>query len=366
MMIKKRAMILVSNDPESIRLGANEIVQHLNESLATYGLQDEVDVSTVSDINHSNILPLVVVYPEAVVYGPVKASDVRYLVEEHLYKGRVVDDLLAPPKMLTGQIGWLRGHKGYNPAEQRIVLERAGRIDPDNIEEYITSNGYDALGKVLSEMTPESVIDVVEKSGLQGRGGAGFPTGRKWKFVRAAQGSKKYIVCNADESEPGTFKDRIVLEGDPHVIIESMAIAAYAIGADEGYIYIRGEYGLAYRRLEKAILQAREFGFLGNNIFGTEFNFDIHIHAGAGAYVCGEETALLESLEGKRGEPRSRPPYPVTKGLWNKPTSVNNVETLQTFLPSSGMAQSGIAPLAHPPALAQKCIRSWAMSTSAV
>ncbi|WP_345344970.1 NADH-quinone oxidoreductase subunit NuoF [Candidatus Villigracilis affinis] len=328
MMIKKRAMILVSNDPESIRLGANEIVQHLNESLATYGLQDEVDVSTVSDINHSNILPLVVVYPEAVVYGPVKASDVRYLVEEHLYKGRVVDDLLAPPKMLTGQIGWLRGHKGYNPAEQRIVLERAGRIDPDNIEEYITSNGYDALGKVLSEMTPESVIDVVEKSGLQGRGGAGFPTGRKWKFVRAAQGSKKYIVCNADESEPGTFKDRIVLEGDPHVIIESMAIAAYAIGADEGYIYIRGEYGLAYRRLEKAILQAREFGFLGNNIFGTEFNFDIHIHAGAGAYVCGEETALLESLEGKRGEPRSRPPYPVTKGLWNKPTSVNNVETL--------------------------------------
>ena len=327
-MIKKRAMILVSNDPESIRLGAYEIVQHLNESLATYGLQDEVDVSTVSDINHSNILPLVVVYPEAVVYGPVKASDVRYLVEEHLYKGRVVDDLLAPPKMLTGQIGWLRGHKGYNPAEQRIVLERAGRIDPDNIEEYITSNGYDALGKVLSEMTPESVIDVVEKSGLQGRGGAGFPTGRKWKFVRAAQGSKKYIVCNADESEPGTFKDRIVLEGDPHVIIESMAIAAYAIGADEGYIYIRGEYGLAYRRLEKAILQAREFGFLGNNIFGTEFNFDIHIHAGAGAYVCGEETALLESLEGKRGEPRSRPPYPVTKGLWNKPTSVNNVETL--------------------------------------
>ena len=252
----------------------------------------------------------------------------RYLVEEHLYKGRIVNDLLAPPKMLTGQIGWLRGHKGYNPAEQRIVLERAGRIDPDNIEDYISANGYEALGKVLGEMTPENVIDLVEKSGLQGRGGAGFPAGRKWKLVRAAQGNKKYIVCNADESEPGTFKDRIVLEGDPHVIIESMAIAAYAIGADEGYIYIRGEYGLAYRRLEKAILQAREFGFLGEKIFGTEFNFNIHIHAGAGAYVCGEETALLESLEGRRGEPRSRPPYPVTKGLWNKPTSVNNVETL--------------------------------------
>jgi NADP-reducing hydrogenase subunit HndC len=324
----KRAMVLVSNDPESVRLGANEIVQHLNEALEAYGLQEEVDVSTVSDINYSNILPLVVIYPEAVVYGPVKTSDVRYLVEEHLYKGRVVNDLLAPPKQLTGQIGSLRAHKGYNPAEQRVVLERAGIIDPENIEEFIAANGYEALGKVLSEMTPEQVVDVVEKSGLQGRGGAGFPTGRKWKFVRGAKGDKKYIVCNADESEPGTFKDRIVLEGDPHMILEAMAIAGYAIGADEGYIYIRGEYGLAYRRLEKAILQAKEFGFLGNNIFGTDFNFTIHVHSGAGAYVCGEETALIESLEGKRGEPRSRPPYPVTHGLWNKPTLVNNVETL--------------------------------------
>ena len=326
-------MILVSNDPESVRLGANEIVQHLNESLVAYGLQDEVDVSTVSDINHSNILPLVIIYPESVVYGPVKPSDVRYLVEEHLYKGRIVNDLLAPPKMLTGQIGWLRGHKGYNPAEQRVVLERAGRIDPDNIEEFITSNGYEALGKVLTEMTPKDVIDTVEKSGLQGRGGAGFPTGRKWSFVHAAKGEKKYVVCNADESEPGTFKDRIVLEGDPHLTLEAMAIAGYAVGADEGYIYVRGEYGLAYRRLEKAILQAREFGFLGNNIFGTKFNFNIHIHAGAGAYVCGEETALLESLEGKRGEPRSRPPYPVTNGLWDKPTLINNVETLANIPP---------------------------------
>jgi NADP-reducing hydrogenase subunit HndC len=329
----KRAMILVSNDPESIRLGANEIVKHLNESIAAYGLQDEVDVSTVSDINQSNILPLVVIYPEAVVYGPVKVSDVRFLVEEHLYKGRIVNDLLAPPKYLTGQIGSLRSHKGYNPAEQRVVLERAGRIDPENIEEFITTSGSEALGKVLTEMTPKSVIEVIEKSGLQGRGGAGFPTGRKWSFVRAAKGEKKYVVCNADESEPGTFKDRIVLEGDPHLIIEAMAIAAYAVGADEGYIYIRGEYGLAYRRLEKAILQAKEFGFLGNNIFGTGFNFNIHIHAGAGAYVCGEETALLESLEGKRGEPRSRPPYPVTNGLWDKPTLINNVETLANIPP---------------------------------
>ncbi|HEX6034906.1 MAG TPA: NADH-quinone oxidoreductase subunit NuoF, partial [Anaerolineales bacterium] len=324
----KRAMILVSNDPESIRLGANDLIKHLTEALAAYGLQDEVEISTLAGIGKSNILPLVVVYPEATIYGPVKAEDARYLVEEHLYKGRIATDLLAPPKQLSGNIGWLRAHKGYNPAEQRIVLERAGRIDPESIEEFIAENGYLALGKALTEMTPEQVIETIEKSGLQGRGGAGFPTGRKWRFVRMAKGNKKYVICNADESEPGTFKDRIVLEGDPHVILEAMAIAAYAVGADEGYIYIRGEYGLAYRRLQLAIEQAEEFGFLGNNIFETGFNFHIHLHTGAGAYVCGEETALIESIEGKRGEPRSRPPYPVTHGLWNKPTLVNNVETL--------------------------------------
>jgi|JFJP01.1.fsa_nt_gi NADP-reducing hydrogenase subunit HndC len=329
----KRAMILVSNDPESIRLGANEVVQHLNEALASYDLQDEVDVSTISDVGYSNILPLVIVYPDTVVYGPVKASDARYLVEEHLYKGRVVNDLLAPPKALTGPIGFLRGHKGYNPAEQRVVLERAGRIDPESIEEFISANGYEALGKALSELTPEGVIEIIEKSGLQGRGGAGFPTGRKWRFVRGAKGEKKYVVCNADESEPGTFKDRLVLEGDPHLIIEAMVIAGYAIGADEGYIYIRGEYGLAYQHLETAIAQAKEYGFLGDNIFGTDFCFNIHVHAGAGAYVCGEETALIESIEGKRGEPRSRPPYPTTNGLWDKPTLVNNVETLANIPP---------------------------------
>ncbi len=332
-MNKKRAMILVSNDPESIRLGANEIVKSLNETLATYNLQDEVDISTISDVGYSNILPLVIVYPDTVVYGPVKLADVRYLVEEHLYKGRVVTDLVAPPKALTGPIGWLRGHKGYNPAEQRVVLERAGRIDPENIEEFITSNGYEALVKAVTSMTPEGVIDVIDKSGLQGRGGAGFPTGRKWRFVRSAKGEKKYVICNADESEPGTFKDRLVLEGDPHLTLEAMAIAGYAVGADEGYIYIRGEYGLAYQRLEKAITQAEEYGFLGNNIFGSNFSFHIHVHAGAGAYVCGEETALIESIEGKRGEPRSRPPYPVTNGLWDKPTLVNNVETLANIPP---------------------------------
>jgi NADP-reducing hydrogenase subunit HndC len=328
MMETKRAMILVSNDAESVRLGANELIQHLTEALAAYDLQDEVEISTLSGVGKSNILPLVVVYPEATIYGPVKPEDARFLVEEHLYKGRVATDLVAPPKQLSGNIGWLRAHKGYNPAEQRIVLERAGRIDPENIEEFIAENGYQALGKALTEMTPDQVIETIEKSGLQGRGGAGFPTGRKWKFVRMAKGEKKYVICNADESEPGTFKDRIVLEGDPHAILEAMAIAAYAVGADEGYIYIRGEYGLAYRRLQHAIEQAEEYGFLGKNIFETGFNFHIHLHTGAGAYVCGEETALIESIEGKRGEPRSRPPYPVTHGLWNKPTLVNNVETL--------------------------------------
>src|SRR5512138_270282 len=326
----KRAMILVSHDAESVRLGADDLIAHLTEALTAYDLQEEVEITTLSDVGNLNlnILPLVAVYPEATVYGPVKAGDARYLVEEHLYKGRVVNDLLAPPKQLSGNIGWLRGHKGYNPAEQRIVLERAGRIDPDSIEDFIAENGYQALGKALTEMTPEQVIETIEKSGLQGRGGAGFPTGRKWKFVRMAKGSKKYVICNADESEPGTFKDRIVLEGDPHVIVEAMTIAGYAVGADEGYIYIRGEYGVAYDRLERAIQQAEEYGLLGNNIFNTNFNFHIHLHAGAGAYVCGEETALIESIEGKRGEPRSRPPYPVTNGLWNKPTLINNVETL--------------------------------------
>ena len=324
----KRAMILVSTDPESIRLGANDLIQHLNDALVAYDLQDEVEIATLTNVEKSNILPIVIVYPEAVVYGPVKPEDARSLVEEHLYKGRIVEDLLAPPKQLGGKIGWLRSHKGYNPAEQRIVLERAGRIDPENIEEFIAEDGYQALGKVLTDMTPEQVIETIEKSGLQGRGGAGFPTGLKWKFVRLAKGNKKYVICNADESEPGTFKDRIVLEGDPHTILEAMAIAAYAIGADEGYIYIRGEYGLAYRRLEQAIEQAREYGFLGKDIFNTGFHFDVHVHRGAGAYVCGEETALIESIEGKRGEPRARPPFPVTRGLWNKPTLVNNVETL--------------------------------------
>jgi len=329
----KRSMVLVSSDPHSIEKGSEEIYSRLVDELKAFNLSDEISLSKVSDIDRIDASPLVIVYPEAVVYGPLAPDDVHFLVEEHLYKGRIASRLQAPTKELSGKIAWISARAGTLPAEQRIVLERAGLIDPDSIEDYIIHDGYQALGKVLSTMKPADVIDVVKKSGLKGRGGAGFPTGLKWGFVADASGDKRYVICNADESEPGTFKDRLILEGDPHSIIEAMVIAGYAIGADEGYIYIRGEYTLAQARLLKAILQAKEMGFLGENIFESGFNFDLHVHGGAGAYICGEETALIESIEGKRGEPRPRPPYPTTNGLWDKPTLVNNVETLANIPP---------------------------------
>ncbi|MDK2981062.1 MAG: NADP-reducing hydrogenase subunit HndC [Chloroflexota bacterium] len=324
----KRSMVLVSSDPHSIEKGAEEIYSRLADELKAFNLSDEISLSKVADIDRVDASPLVIVYPEAVVYGPLAPDDVHYLVEEHLYKGRIASRLQAPTKELSGKIAWITARAGTLPAEQRIVLERAGLIDPDSIEDYIVHDGYEALGKVLSSMKPAEVIDEIKKSGLKGRGGAGFPTGLKWGFVADAAGDKRYVICNADESEPGTFKDRLILEGDPHSIIEAMAIAAYAIGSDEGYIYIRGEYTLAQTRLLKAIMQAKEMGFIGENIFDSGFSFDVHVHGGAGAYICGEETALIESIEGKRGEPRPRPPYPTTNGLWDKPTLVNNVETL--------------------------------------
>jgi NADP-reducing hydrogenase subunit HndC len=234
---------------------------------------------------------------------------------------------------MVPEISWMRGRRGALPVQQRIVLERVGVVNPESIEDYILYDGYQALGKALTGMKPAEVISQVENSGLQGRGGAGFPTGRKWSFVANTPGHPKYVICNADESEPGTFKDRLVLEGDPFSIIEAMTIAGYAISAHEGYIYIRGEYPLAYKRIENAIHQAEAHGLLGDHIFGTDFSFHIHPHAGAGAYICGEETALIESLEGKRGMPRARPPYPTTYGLFGKPTVVNNVETLANVPP---------------------------------
>lgn len=328
-----RAMVLVSSDPQSLLNGAEQVYHQLQSEIAAFGLEDEVSLKMVGDIGRHDAVPMVIIYPEAVIYGPVKPEDVHHLVEEHLYKGRVAAELQAPVRELSGRIAWLSARKGTLPAEKRVVLRRAGIIDPTSIEEYIIHDGYSALGTVLGEMQPSQVIDVVKKSGLRGRGGAGFPTGTKWGFVAGTKSEKKYVVCNADESEPGTFKDRLILEGDPHSILEAMAIAGYAVGADEGFIYVRGEYTLAQERLHHAITQAEEMGFLGENIFGTGFNFKIHIHSGAGAYICGEETALIESIEGKPGLPRSRPPFPTTHGLWGKPTLVNNVETLANVPP---------------------------------
>lgn len=327
-----RSMVLVSSDPESQKRGSTEIYAAFEQLLSQYGLSEEVQLTYATDIGNSTAVPLVMIYPEAVIYGPLLVSEVPHIVEEHLYKGRIVDEKLAPRYALSGRIAWLQARKGTLPAENRVVLKNVGLIDPESIEDYIAQDGYQALGVALTQ-TPEEVIKTIMDSGLQGRGGAGFPTGLKWSFVRKAAGTKKYVICNADESEPGTFKDRVLLEGDPHRTIESMLIAAYAVGADEGYIYIRGEYQLALQRLEAAIKQAEEYGFLGKNIFGSGLNFHLHVHAGAGAYVCGEETALIESLEGKRGEPRSRPPYPTNEGLWGKPTLINNVETLANIPP---------------------------------
>jgi NADP-reducing hydrogenase subunit HndC len=328
-----RSMVLVSSDPASMQRGAQAVFDKIQSEIKRFDLEKEISLTMVGDVGRHDAVPMVIVYPEAVIYGPVTPDEVPFLVEEHLYKGRIASGMKAPISELTGRIAWVSARKGTLPAEQRIVLERAGIIDPEDIEDYILYDGYTALGNALTEMTPASVIAEIEKSGLRGRGGAGFPTGTKWRFVAKTPSNQKYVVCNGDESEPGTFKDRLILEGDPHSIIEAMAIAGYAVGANEGYIYIRGEYLLAQQRITKAIDQAKEMGFLGEHIFGTDFSFDIHLHSGAGAYICGEETALIESIEGKRGEPRSRPPYPTTNGLWDKPTLVNNVETLANIPP---------------------------------
>ena len=328
-----RSMVLVSSDPMSVEKGAKTVFEKLQSEIKAFGLEEEISLSMVGDVGRHDAVPMVIVYPEAVIYGPVTPDDVHLLVEEHLYKGRIASGLQASSRELSGRIAWISARKGTLPAEKRIVLERAGIIDPENIEDYIAHDGYMALGKALSTMKPLDVITEITNSGLRGRGGAGFPTGIKWGFVSKAKGDQKYVICNADESEPGTFKDRLVLEGDPHSIVEAMAIAGYAVGASEGYIYVRGEYKLAQQRLKIAIEQASQMGILGENIFDSGFNFHLHIHSGAGAYICGEETALIESIEGKRGEPRSRPPYPTTNGLWDKPTLVNNVETLANIPP---------------------------------
>jgi NADH:ubiquinone oxidoreductase subunit F (NADH-binding)/(2Fe-2S) ferredoxin/Pyruvate/2-oxoacid:ferredoxin oxidoreductase delta subunit len=270
--------------------------------------------------------PIVVIYPEGAFYCRVAPEDVPEIVEEHLYKGRLVERLLYTVPSDMTKVPHYKDIPFYSK-QYRVVLRNCGYINPEHIEEYIARDGYQALAKALLEMTPEKTLEEVKKSGLRGRGGAGFPTGLKWEFARKAVGDKKYIICNADEGDPGAFMDRSVLEGDPHTLIEGMLIGAYAIGADEGYIYCRAEYPLAIKRLKNAIAQAEEFGLIGDNIMGTDFSFHLHIKEGAGAFVCGEETALMASIEGKRGMPTPRPPFPAQAGLWGKPTNINNVET---------------------------------------
>jgi len=266
--------------------------------------------------------PEIMVYPEGVHYANLTPDDMAFIVEEHFLKGRIAKKFLLPITSVVDE-----ELSAPTPKEIRIVLRNCGKIDPQNIEDYIAEDGYMALAKVLTEMTPEDVIDEVMKSGLRGRGGAGFPTAKKWSFARASAGTPKYLICNADEGDPGAFMNRRVLEGDPHAVIEGMAIAAYAIGCSQGYIYCRAEYPIAVSTLRLGIQQAREMGLLGQNILGTDFSFDLEVRMGAGAFVCGEETALMASIEGKRGEPRPRPPFPAVSGLWGKPTNINNVET---------------------------------------
>ncbi|WP_271629689.1 NADH-quinone oxidoreductase subunit NuoF [Caldicellulosiruptor sp. DIB 104C] len=321
-----RAHVLVCGGTGCTSGGSDKIYDAFLKEIENFNLKDEVQVIRTGCFGLCAEGPIVIVYPEGAFYSKVADSDVKEIVEEHLLKGRIVKRLLYKESLEEGQIRSLNEVKFYKK-QMRIALRNCGVINPENIEEYIAYDGYKALAKVLTEMTPEQVIEWVKRSGLRGRGGGGFPTGLKWEFAAKAPGDVKYVVCNADEGDPGAYMDRSILEGDPHSVIEAMAIAGYAIGSKQGYVYVRAEYPLAVKRLEIAINQAREYGLLGKNILGTDFEFDIEIRLGAGAFVCGEETALMTSIEGHRGEPRPRPPFPAVKGLWSKPTLLNNVET---------------------------------------
>jgi NADH:ubiquinone oxidoreductase subunit F (NADH-binding) len=319
-----RSHILVSVDPECLTKGAHGIIDKLHDELSAQGLIDEVQVLETSRLGDPKLYgPDIVVYPEGAHYTNLSADDISYLVSEHFLKGRIVEKFQAQEKpRVDDEV------KPPQPKEIRVVLRNSlGKIDPMNIEDYIAEDGYQALGKVLLEMTPDDVVNEILNSGLRGRGGAGFPTGKKWQLARQSSATPKYLICNADEGDPGAFMNRRVLESDPHSVLEGMVIAAYAIGSSQGYVYCRAEYPDAIKTLNVAIKQAREFGFLGENILGTDFSFDLEIRMGAGAFVCGEETALMASIEGFRGEPRPRPPFPAVKGLWGKPSNINNVET---------------------------------------
>ena len=329
-----RAHVLICGGTGCTSSGSAALRAKLAEELKLKNLEDEIKIVQTGCFGLCALGPIMIVYPEGTFYSRVTVDDIPEIVEEHLLKGRIVERLVyneaaAAASKEDEAVASSLSQTQFYKKQKRVALRNCGVINPEVIDEYIAMDGYFALAKVLKEMTPDDVINTILASGLRGRGGGGFPTGKKWQLAKnlVQDGGKKYVVCNADEGDPGAFMDRSVLEGDPHAVLEAMAIAGYAIGADEGWIYVRAEYPIAVKRLNIAIEQARQYGLLGQNIFGTGFNFDIHIRLGAGAFVCGEETALLTSIEGKRGEPRVRPPFPAVKGLWGRPTVVNNVET---------------------------------------
>ncbi|MBP3540241.1 MAG: NADH-quinone oxidoreductase subunit NuoF [Clostridia bacterium] len=322
-----RAHVLVCGGTGCTSSGSAELIKRFEEQLAANGLDKEVKVVRTGCFGLCEAGPVVIVYPEGTFYSRIKVEDVDEIVTEHLLKGRIVNHLVYKEKAEEEETHTTLEDIDFYRPQMRLALRNCGRIDPENIDEYIAFDGYKALGKVLTEMSPEDVIQEMIKSGLRGRGGGGFPTGKKWQFAAASKADQKYIICNADEGDPGAFMDRSILEGDPHSVIEAMAIGGYAIGASEGYVYVRAEYPIAVKRLQLAIDQAREYGLLGKDIFGTGFNFDMYIRLGAGAFVCGEETALMHSIEGGRGEPTPKPPFPAVRGLFDKPSNINNVET---------------------------------------
>jgi len=327
-----RSHVLICGGTGCTSSGSITLQKAFNDNIAAYGLSEEVKLVQTGCFGLCALGPIVIVYPDGTFYSRVTADDVKEIVEEHLLKGRIVDRLVykdtgAEDVVEAAAANLSLADTNFYKSQKRVVLRNCGVINPDEIDEYIAMDGYAALGKALTEMTPEDVIKVVSDSGLRGRGGGGFPTGRKWALCAPNKADQKYVVCNADEGDPGAFMDRSILEGDPHAVIEAMAICGYAVGATKGYVYVRAEYPIAVTRLQHAIDQAKEYGLLGKNIFDSGFDFDLEIKLGAGAFVCGEETALMTSIEGNRGEPRPRPPYPAVKGLFGKPTVENNVET---------------------------------------
>ncbi|MDD2494399.1 MAG: NADH-quinone oxidoreductase subunit NuoF [Tissierellia bacterium] len=322
-----RSHVLICGGTGCTSSKSDLIKKRFEEKIKEVNLENEVQVVGTGCFGLCAVGPIVIVYPEGSFYSEMNVDKVDEIVEEHLLKGRIVKKYLFEESAQDEKLKSLNEVEFYKK-QKRVALRNCGLINPESINEYIARDGYMALGKVLTEMTPQEVIQLIKDSGLKGRGGAGFSTGLKWSFAAPNKADQKYVICNADEGDPGAFMDRSVLEGDPHSVLEAMAIAGYAIGATKGFIYVRAEYPIAVHRLEIAIKQAKELGLLGNNLFGTDFNFDVEIRLGAGAFVCGEETALMQSIEGKRGMSRNKPPFPANKGLWGKPTIINNVETL--------------------------------------